>query len=106
MRARPSPRPAESSAGAAARLRRPRRPRSQALLGNARVRSSASREVPALADGKQSFQDVRSQAELGNEEPSLLLSFSLFRAFVLSCFRDSLSSWLGAALCFPPERVP
>src|SRR3954471_9547312 len=56
----------------------PFNPRSQAPLGNAPLRSSASHPRATTSSyirrphRKQSFPDVRSQAELGNEEPTIL----------------------------------
>src|SRR5262249_13960698 len=65
-----------------------RSPRSQALLGNARPRSSASwgrcsisglRSWSGVGKTKQSFGTSRSQAELGNEETASLPAFDTRR---------------------------
>ena len=86
--------------------------RSQALLGNARSRSSASHqpatgENQQLAGGshaaKQSFAPVRSQAELGNENYDPVNCWWLFRGFFFddrSSFAKSHSgNWTPAARC-------
>src|SRR6266702_3986782 len=74
-------------------------PRSQTLFGNAGLRNSVSRR-----DGgsKQSFDDVRSQTEFGNEKITQCVSVRLPKsgAATFSSFPNSVWERRFAKLCF------
>jgi tRNA dimethylallyltransferase len=76
------------------------KPRSQALPGNARVGGSASRteaELPhEILSGRQSLQDLRSQAEPGNEERVLCLDVP--RAELFSRINARVEAMITAGL--------